>query len=195
MNEHVLLGALALAACAPDADAPDGATSGTDLNERRHAPDRETILERLDDVGLLETGDPYETRTTHTWDEDSSSWVSTEEELREGQINRRMLKLVHTAQVVTRNTEPEIPDWVDGDELCFGSGDAFCLTIEAHEAHIEALDALEIIEVEDMVRDEAVAASCYSSWYTVTEADCKRAYLVEALVEATADFPSRETPE
>ncbi len=64
----------------------------------------------------------------------------------------------------------------------------FCLDRQIHADNLAALNALEIVEVVDILRTEpAMTGFCYSSWDTVHEDDCTRALELDALARATRD--------
>ncbi len=66
--------------------------------------------------------------------------------------------------------------------------DDYCLDRQMHADNLASLNALEIVEVVDILRAEPIATGfCYTSWDTVHEDDCVRALAVASLADSAAD--------
>lgn len=220
----LLAGALALSACgtAPDEEAPPGertASSASGLDEMRlpplqalpgapiasdaegeddpdpgEAPAVEESLARLDALKLFDRGHVIGTQTVHAWVPYGGFWSEGEVELEEEAVAERLHSFVAIAEEVVK-AHDGLP--LQADDLCFPAGDdSWCLTRDMHGSDLAALNALEVVELEGIVREEhETSAACYSSWDTVPEEDCKRATIVRSLVEATSHLPSSTPPE
>jgi hypothetical protein len=156
-------------------------------------------LARLDALEVLDTGALFETRTEHQWVPYGGLWNSHAVEMEEVDIANRVQDLAARAEAAVAAVEgPDAEPAFDAEALCWALGDgagAHCLTIEPYEADVAALNALEIVEVAGILRDRpAQDGMCYTSWYTVTEADCGRAKRLRAIVEATRDLPAATPP-
>ncbi|MEQ9500278.1 MAG: hypothetical protein RIT81_25615 [Deltaproteobacteria bacterium] len=154
----------------------------------------EASLARLEALEVLDVADLVGERTAHAWIPYGGFWSEAKVEMGEEEIARRLEHFVDVAEAAAATVET-IPQGAQG--VCWpATPEAFCLTITDHAADLAALDDLEIVDVDGVVRDNAqVDGVCYSSWETVSEDVCLRALKAHAIVEATADFPSRRPPE
>ncbi len=187
-----------------DADATEpSSTAPASLDESSGVPlasgSLEESLARLEALELLEVSGLYETRTQHQWIPYGGYWSESEVELTEAETADRLARFVEVAEAAVANA-PDAPapnGANDVDALCYPiTADAYCLTRSMHADDLAALDALEIVHIDGMVRDDGeMSGQCYTSWDTVTADDCTRALHVRAVVEATADFADRNPPE
>ncbi len=156
-------------------------------------PPIEESLARLQALDLFHEAIPYETHTVHTWIAYGGYWSEENVALSETEIAARLDEFVDLAEsAVLAVSESAVTN--DVDALCFDNG-YYCLANEPHANDMQALDNLEILDIDEMLRDDQEnTGSCYVAWEGVSLQECERAYRVHAVVEATRDLPSRETP-
>lgn len=206
------------AATAPDTEAaasdsaetaPDSEAATPESVETAPAPDApaeariEASLARLDALEILDTGALFETHSEHSWVPYGGLWTTHTLPLEPEETATRLEEFVRRAEAaadaVTGAVDQGFADEAGVPSLCYslteGTEGAWCLTIDLHAADLAALNALEIVEIEGIVRDQpAQEGMCYSSWSTVTADDCVRAHQVHALVEATRALPTAVPP-
>lgn len=154
----------------------------------------EESLARLEALEVLDVTDIVTTRTEHAWIPYGGFWSDNTVEMGDEEVAERLENFVTVAEAAAASVD-EISE--DANGLCWAIGDgSHCLTIADHADDLAALNDLEIVDVAGVVRDnQQVDGVCYSSWETVSEDVCRRALKAQAIVEATAEFPNRRTPE
>ena len=155
---------LTLAACAAEPPPVDEPTTA----EQQIARD----LDRLESLELVQLG---AMSTTRPVDEQAD----------------RLTALTDLAEQAAASATPdgiadEFWDEEGGPSLCTRiDAENYCLDRQMHADNLASLNALEIVEVVDILRAEPAATGfCYTSWDTVHEDDCVRALAVDALADS-----------
>lgn len=153
-------------------------------------------LGRLADLDVLEVEALATSRTEHQWVPYGGTWNSSKVEMEPLEQADRLQSLADMAEQAVAGIDGSDIGGFASEAICYQLDPGkYCLTIDTLAANLNHVNQLEIVDVTDIIRSApSETGFCYSSWETVGEDDCVRGIKLDAIAQATRDFPSSIPP-